>query len=216
LTVDSILIRSARIPDILSRIITPKDPVIQAVLLVTADGELLGSIGSLLSTTNTPTTTTDTNNTNTTNHHHPLNMDDFGALIADIAVDYQQLGDVLNQSNNNNNNNRSNNNNININSNNNSHNSHNSSNNNSNTSSSSSPPPTSSSSSATKSNKKSTTLLLELDQGLVGVSSCMDCWIIAIAATPNAPMGMIQARLQAITEHVQEGLSPLTETAVDR
>jgi hypothetical protein len=56
-------------------------------------------------------------------------------------------------------------------------------------------------------------LLLELDQGLVGVSSCVgvDCLVIGIAA-PNAPMGMIKARLEDITEHVQGVLSPLTET----
>jgi hypothetical protein len=56
-------------------------------------------------------------------------------------------------------------------------------------------------------------LLLELDLGLVAVSACadVDCLVIGIAA-PNAPMGMIKARLEAIAEHVQEALAPLTET----
>jgi hypothetical protein len=54
-------------------------------------------------------------------------------------------------------------------------------------------------------------LLLELELGLVGVSMCVgiDCMVIAIAS-PSAPLGMVKARLQAITEYVQEALSPLT------
>ena len=53
-------------------------------------------------------------------------------------------------------------------------------------------------------------LLLELELGLVAVSMCsgVDCMVIAIAA-PNAPLGNVKARLQAITEYVQEALSPL-------
>ena len=56
-------------------------------------------------------------------------------------------------------------------------------------------------------------LLLELELGLVAVSTCVgvDCMVIAIAA-PNAPLGTVKARLQAITAHVQEGLSPLAMT----
>lgn len=54
-------------------------------------------------------------------------------------------------------------------------------------------------------------LLLELELGLVAVSTCsnVDCMVIAIAS-PSAPLGMVKARLQAITEYVQEALSPLT------
>jgi hypothetical protein len=46
-----------------------------------------------------------------------------------------------------------------------------------------------------------------------GFSSCVsiDYLVIGIAA-PNAPMGMIKARLEAITEHAQGAISPLTET----
>lgn len=57
-------------------------------------------------------------------------------------------------------------------------------------------------------------LFLELELGLVAVSMCVgiDCMVIAIAS-PNAPLGMVKARLQVITEYVQEALSPLTTTA---
>ena len=53
-------------------------------------------------------------------------------------------------------------------------------------------------------------LLLELDHGLVAVSACaeVDYLVIGIAA-PNAPMGMVKARLEAITDHIQEALAPL-------
>lgn len=55
-------------------------------------------------------------------------------------------------------------------------------------------------------------LLLEFDHGLVAVSSCVgvDYFVIGIAA-PNAPLGMIKARLQAITEHVQEALASVSD-----
>jgi hypothetical protein len=56
-------------------------------------------------------------------------------------------------------------------------------------------------------------LLLELDHGLVAVSACAEVNYLVIGiAAPNAPMGMVKARLEAITEHVQEALAPLTET----
>jgi hypothetical protein len=58
-------------------------------------------------------------------------------------------------------------------------------------------------------------LFLELELGLVAVSMCVgvDCMVIAIAS-PSAPLGMVKARLQAITEYVQEALSPLTTEAI--
>jgi hypothetical protein len=57
-------------------------------------------------------------------------------------------------------------------------------------------------------------LFLELELGLVAVSMCVgvDCMVIAIAS-PTAPLGMVKARLQAITEYVQEALIPLTTEA---
>jgi hypothetical protein len=145
------MIRSARIPHILSRICT--DHVIQTAVLVTSDGELLGS-------TSTTFVSPDGSTRESVEH--------LGTLIADIAVDYQRLGNEY--------------------------------------AALDGTPPT---------QKKShmQCLLLELEQGLVGVSGCVgvDCLVIAIAA-PNAPLGTITARLQAITEFVQEALSPLTET----
>ena len=212
------MIRSARIPDILSRVIADKDPVIQTVMLVTADGELLGSTSSTYTnnslTASTPSSTSMNSSGHFTNpslgavdnngNTNTMSIEHLGALIADIAVDYQQLGDVMNSN----------------------HSSSGLSNNTTSTAVATTTTTTpgssnnnnndSSSNKSPKPNKKSTTLLLELEQGLVGVASCLDCWIIAIAATPNAPMGMIQARLQTIAEYVQEGLSPLTETVMDR
>jgi hypothetical protein len=156
------MIRSARIPLILNCICT--DQVTQTAILVTADGERLGS----------------TSMTFVSPEGSREWVKNLGTLIADIAVDYQRLGDEYAGLDNNTNNN------------------------NGTTTSTSDDYP-----------KKShmQCLLLELDQGLVGVSSCVgvDCLVIGIAA-PNAPMGMIKARLEAITKHVQEALSPLTET----
>ena len=146
------MIRSARIPTILGRITS--DHVIQTALFVTADGELLGA------TSNTflgPDGST------------KESIENLGTLVADIAVDYQRLGEEYAHL------------------------------------------EPQSTPAARKSHLKC--LLLEFDHGLVAVSACVgvDCLVIGIAA-PNAPMGMIKARLLAITEHVQEALAPVTET----
>ena len=143
------MIRSARIPSVLSRICS--DKVIQTAVLVTADGEMLGSTSSTF-------VGVDGNRES---------IEHLGTLIADIAVDYQRLGDEYAGLDGNN---------------------------------------------TTTKKSHLQCLLLELEQGLVGVSSCIgsDVLIIGIAA-PNAPLGMIKARLETIAEHVQEALSPLTE-----
>jgi len=211
------MIRSCRIPSVLRRICT--DNVIQTALLVTTDGELLGS-----------TATTFLSPDGTTKE----SIESLGTLIADIAIDYGRLGEEYanldptplpnaqqpagalgpNTTNINTNNNNA-------------------------PSSSSSASivgnsqqqqqqlqqqqqqqqqlqPSSSSSSSTPPPKRSShlqCLLLELELGLVAVSACVgvDCMVIAIAA-PSAPLGSIRARLQAITAHVQEALSPLAMT----
>ncbi len=158
------MIRSCRIPSVLRRICT--DSVIQTALLVTTDGELLGS-----------TATTFLSPDGTTKE----SIESLGTLIADIAVDYGKLGEEY----------------ANL-----------------------DPPNTIITTTVNKppsapSTKKShlQCLLLELELGLVAVSTCVgvDCMVIAIAA-PNAPLGTVKARLQAITAHVQEGLSPLAMT----
>jgi hypothetical protein len=46
------------------------------------------------------------------------------------------------------------------------------------------------------------------EQGTVGVAQCGDCFVMAVAA-PDAPLGLIKARLEAVAVHVQEGLSTL-------
>ena len=211
------MIRSCRIPSVLSRICT--DNVIQTALLVTTDGELLGS-----------TATTFLSPDGTTKE----SIESLGTLIADIAVDYSRLGEeyanldpggIVPPSNNtagvvpaatptggga----------------------SVSSSANNSISSSSVAKgqqqqhqqpqQPSSSSSSQQQQPQQQPTpgksshmqcLLLELELGLVAVSACVgvDCMVIAIAS-PSAPLGTVRARLQAITAHVQEALSPLAMT----
>ena len=164
------MIRSCRIPSVLRRICT--DSVIQTALLVTTDGELLGS-----------TATTFLSPDGTTKE----SIESLGTLIADIAVDYGKLGEEY----------------ANLDP--------------PNTIITKPTPPSSSANPATSAptTKKShlQCLLLELELGLVAVSTCVgvDCMVIAIAA-PNAPLGTVKARLQAITAHVQEGLSPLAMT----
>ena len=204
------MIRSCRIPSVLRRICT--DNVIQTALLVTTDGELLGS-----------TATTFLSPDGTTKE----SIESLGTLIADIAVDYGKLGEeyanldppntnAIAIAGNTNANAKTN-------------------NNNSNPSGGASVVSTNSGTSTQSplgqqsqsqsqqsqhppSTKKShlQCLLLELEMGLVAVSACVgvDCMVIAIAA-PSAPLGSVKAKLQAMTAHVQEALSPLAMTEGD-
>ena len=57
-------------------------------------------------------------------------------------------------------------------------------------------------------------LLVELELGLVGLTACIgiDCMVIAIAK-PDAPLGLVKAKLQALAAHVQESFSTLTESS---
>jgi predicted regulator of Ras-like GTPase activity (Roadblock/LC7/MglB family) len=66
------MIRSCRIPPVLNRICDGDN--IRSALLVTSDGELLGT-----------STTTPTNNN--------MTAESFGTLVADIAADYVRLGE---------------------------------------------------------------------------------------------------------------------------
>mmetsp|Transcript_34628 Transcript_34628/g.39521 ORF Transcript_34628/g.39521 Transcript_34628/m.39521 type:complete len:197 (-) Transcript_34628:141-731(-) len=185
------MIRSCRIPSVLERICT--ENYFQTALLVTTDGELLGSTAKYFFG---PDGTS------------KESIESLGTLIADIAVDYSRLGeeyanlDIGSSSSNNNNNNNT-----------------------GTTVASMTTTLTASgggSSSAihqqsSNNNRKKCShlqcLLLELELGLVAVSTCVgvDCMVIAIAS-PTAPLGSIKARLHAITEYVQEALSPLTAT----
>ena len=188
------MIRSCRIPSVLQRICT--DNIIQTALLVTTDGELLGS---------TATTFISADGTS------KESIESLGTLIADIAIDYMQLGNeyanldiggggdtaaAAGTS--------------------------------TPTSAAAAAAATTSISSSSSSaqqqqppnggSKKSSSshlqcLFLEMEFGLVAVSACVgvDCMVIAIAA-PTAPLGSVKARLHAITEYVQESFSPLTAT----
>ena len=182
------MIRSCRIPSVLKRICT--DDIIQTAMLVTTDGELLGSTSKFFICADGTS---------------KLSIESLGSLIADIAVDYNRLGeeyanlDVCNEY--------------------------------SSGTAAITPATTTTSSggrveqqqqeqqlqqSNTINNKKSShlqCLLLELELGLVAVSTCVvvDCMVIAISS-PLAPLGSVKARLNAITEYVQEALNPLTVT----
>jgi hypothetical protein len=115
------MIRPARIPPILNRICT--DQVIQTAILVTADG---GRLGSTSMTFVSPDGSRES-------------VESLGPLIADIAVDYQRLGDEYAGLDNHNNNNNG----------------------------------TTTSMTTTKKKSHMQCLLLELDQGLMGVLSCV-------------------------------------------
>ena len=184
------MIRSCRIPSVLQRICT--DNIIQTALLVTTDGELLGS---------TATTFISADGTS------KESIESLGTLIADIAIDYMQLGNEYA--------------NLDI-----------GGGGDTAAAAAGTSTPTSAAAAATTSSsssaqqqqppnggsKKSSSshlqcLFLEMEFGLVAVSACVgvDCMVIAIAA-PTAPLGSVKARLHAITEYVQESFSPLTAT----
>jgi len=212
------MIRSCRIPAVLRRICgnNTEDTAaaIQVALLVSTDGELLGS---------TATTFVGPDGTSES-------IESLGALIADIAVDYSKLGEEyanLDPPNYNNNNttiytagssgsvtgasvSSA------------GYNSANNSANNSPMPNRKVATPASTTSTLTPASTPIPNmpqiqpsshlqcLLLELELGLVAVSMCrgVDCMVIAICS-PNAPLGMVKARLQTIVTHVQEALAPV-------
>ena len=186
------MIRSCRIPSVLQRICT--DNIIQTALLVTTDGELLGS---------TATTFISADGTS------KESIESLGTLIADIAIDYMQLGNEYA--------------NLDI-----------GGGGDTAAAAGTSTPTSAAAAAATASSSSSSSaqqqqppnggskksssshlqcLFLEMEFGLVAVSACVgvDCMVIAIAA-PTAPLGSVKARLHAITEYVQESFSPLTAT----
>jgi hypothetical protein len=161
------MIRSCRIPPVLDRICDGK---IRTALLVTADGELLGT-----STPQAPPSTeapqADSNSSSTFPHPTALSskllQDDpeaFGALVADIALGYCRLGEEY-----------------------------------------------AAVDAVQRSRSHMQCLLMEMDRGLVGVSSCVgcDCFVIAVAE-PDAPPGLLKARLQALAAYVQEQFSAVS------
>lgn len=154
------MIRSCRIPPILNRVC---DDVIHSAFLVTADGELLGSSTKKSTLALFPPNATEGSPTSSSS---TVAVENLGTLIADIAVDYQRLGEEY----------------LGL-------------------------------DGQQRSNKSSLQcLLMELELGLVAVSSCggFDCLVIAIAS-PTAPLGLLKARLQTLALYVQEALSPLAE-----
>ena len=92
------MIRSRSIPAVLSRV---TGDGIHAILLVDADGELLGSHGTPPPTQNdiinniggTITSTVIANNEKST--HWPLDAASIGALISEVAGDYRRMGEEL-------------------------------------------------------------------------------------------------------------------------
>jgi hypothetical protein len=59
-------------------------------------------------------------------------------------------------------------------------------------------------------------VLIEMDAGLVGIAACpgIECFVIAIAKNNNTtttPRGLLTARLQELSSYLQESLVPLIE-----
>jgi len=161
------MIRSCRIPPILNRIC---DDIVHSALLVTADGELLGASTKRSSSSLFPPISAsppEGNNASISPASSAGAIENLGTLIADIAVDYQRLGEEY----------------VGI-----------------------------DGSQPRNGKSQLQCLLMELELGLVAVSSCgsFDCLVIAIAS-PTAPLGIVKAKTQTLAHYVQEALSPLAE-----
>jgi len=165
------MIRSTRIPPILNRIC---DDTIHSALLVTADGELLGASTRKCSPSLFPASSSDSSSLASSTSA----IENLGTLIADIAVDYQRLGEEY--------------------------------------AAIDGPYSVSLHQQQQQRSGKSQLqcLLMDLELGLVAVSSCgsFDCLVIAIAS-PTAPLGVVKARIQTLSVYVQESLSPLAENS---
>ena len=55
-------------------------------------------------------------------------------------------------------------------------------------------------------------MMMEMEQGLVGVSVANDCMVIAVA-DPDAPPGLVKAKLQALSGFIQDSFSLLSDPA---
>lgn len=141
------MIRSCNIPPLLNRMC---DDTIHSAFLVTRDGDLLGSSHS-----------------NMSNNKSDEDSQAIAALLADIGVDYQRLGEeyaaVVDVD-----------------------------------------EPTDSTSKK-KSHLKC--LLIELEQGIVGIAACseMDSFVMVVGES-DAPPGLVKAKLEALADYVQESL----------
>ena len=171
------MIRSTHIPIILNRICD--ETTIRLALLVTADGELLGT--SSASSRRMPPVLSQT-------LPPPLpSPESLGTLLADIAWDYQRLGEefvLLNDSTNCCHNDMDH------------------------------DDPVTTTTPTLVSQMEC--VFLEMEYGIVGISACNDhhhtndhntttigCFVMVIA-TPEAPLGWIRQRLQTVTTHIQE------------
>mmetsp|Transcript_10746 Transcript_10746/g.14487 ORF Transcript_10746/g.14487 Transcript_10746/m.14487 type:complete len:203 (+) Transcript_10746:111-719(+) len=200
------MIRSRRIPPLLSRICNDG---IHSALLVTSDGELLGSYNEREDTTTTttaPSSPSSSPPTQSTNNAiaDQLDMAAIGALISEVAGDYLKLGNELQL-----------------------------------LDGMAPPPPplpptppvgqqrggdpsslgssvsTNAGSTVTTSGKSGAAalkcLIVELDMGLVGVSSAgLDCYVVAMA-DKTVEYGLLKARLMTVSMYVAESLSQLVE-----
>uniref|UniRef100_A0A7S2EBN6 Roadblock/LAMTOR2 domain-containing protein n=1 Tax=Trieres chinensis TaxID=1514140 RepID=A0A7S2EBN6_TRICV len=178
------MIRSRRIPPLLSRV---TGDGITSALLVTSDGELLGTSTAASSLPGGAFQAEEKENPNSPDSAElPIDMAAVGALVAEVAADYHRLGNelqlldprgmqpapVV-----------------------------------------ASPQPGGSTPSGVKGKSSSSLkcLIVELDMGLVGVASAgSDCYVVALAE-PKVEHGMLKARLTVLAAHVQEALSQLAE-----
>ena len=87
------MIRSRRIPPLLSRVTVDG---ITSTLLVTSDGELLGTSFSTAPNAGGSVTAEETENPNIPDSAEPaLDMAAVGALVAEVAAEYHRLGNEL-------------------------------------------------------------------------------------------------------------------------
>jgi len=166
------MIRSCRVPPVLNRICDGK---IHSALLVTIDGELLGTSTARGGGGASSSRKKSANAGAASNGGGSVVSDPhaFGTLVADIAVDYARLGEEF-----------------------------------------------AAIDAVQRTRSHLQCLLLELDQGLVGVSSCVggggnnpngiDCFVIAVADR-DTPPAHLKSKLQSLAEHIGEALSTLTD-----
>eukprot|EP00584_Thalassiosira_punctigera_P008558 CAMPEP_0172533990 /NCGR_PEP_ID=MMETSP1067-20121228/6517_1 /TAXON_ID=265564 ORGANISM="Thalassiosira punctigera, Strain Tpunct2005C2" /NCGR_SAMPLE_ID=MMETSP1067 /ASSEMBLY_ACC=CAM_ASM_000444 /LENGTH=84 /DNA_ID=CAMNT_0013318717 /DNA_START=40 /DNA_END=290 /DNA_ORIENTATION=+ len=83
------MIRSRSIPAVLSR---ATGDGIHAILLIDADGELLGSFGNPSPQHHSQD---DNGGTTTDKNHWPLDAASIGALVSEVAGDYRRMGEEL-------------------------------------------------------------------------------------------------------------------------
>jgi len=193
------MLRARRVPPLLSRI---TGNGIHTVLLVTSDGELLGST-TTVQQSSAQSGEKSVSNNNSTVLPGGLDLASIGSLVAEVATDYKRAGNELSLL----------------------HgikavsamNSLNSPPTVSTPTNRGTNPSSTSSSCGAATNKGSASplkcLVVEFEQGIAGVASTgsnTGCFVVALAES-NVEVGLIRARLVTLASYVGEALTPLAE-----